>query len=137
MRFDQGSTIYNILDGLRNIYPNYQIYFDVDGVFHFEPIPTGANENVIIDDSTWTNNVISEQIDVDFQSVKNSIEVYGKAHENQSFATNVSFNQSPYGFILTIPGITSLSQYIMIGFITPISLTTNSISLNVNSLGIS
>lgn len=136
MRFDQGSTIYNILDGLRNIYPNYQIYFDVNGIFHFEPIPTGANESVIIDDSTWTNNVISEQIDVDFQNVKNSIEVYGKAHDVQSFATNVSFNQSPYGFILTIPGITSLSQYIMIGFITPISLsTTNSISLNVNSLG--
>lgn len=132
MRFDQGSTIYNILDGLRNIYPNYQIYFDVDGVFHFEPIPTGANENVIIDDSTWTNNVISEQIDVDFQSVKNSIEVYGKAHDVQYYSDTTTSSGSVLS--IAISGLTSLSAYTMIGFTTSDAISGN-IQINVNSFG--
>lgn len=132
MRFDQGSTIYNILDGLRNIYPNYQIYFDVDGVFHFEPIPTGANENVIIDDSTWTNNVISEQIDVDFQSVKNSIEVYGKAHDVQYYSDTTTSSGSVLS--IAISGLTSLSAYTMIGFTTSDAISGN-IRINVNSFG--
>lgn len=41
---DQGGTVYNILDELRNILPNYEIFFDVDGVFRYQKIPTGSNE---------------------------------------------------------------------------------------------
>ena len=132
MEFDQGSTRYSILSALRDILPNNQIYFDVDGVFHYEPIPSGANENVIIDDSTWINNVLSEEINVDFESVKNSIEVYGQTHDITYYSTNTTLSGSILS--LTIAGITSLTANIMIGFTTTIAVSGN-IQLNVNSLG--
>lgn len=88
LSFNQGSTIYTILSGLRDIYPNYEIYFDVDGVFHYEPIPTGASEAVQIDDTLWDDIVIGENNDVDFQNVKNSIEVYGRMHEPDFYCDN-------------------------------------------------
>ena len=39
--------------------PNFQMYFDVDGHFHYEPIPTGDNEQVMVDDIIWQNNLVS------------------------------------------------------------------------------
>ena len=41
LEFSQGATIYDLLAGLRDIYPNYEIFFDVDGTFYYKPIPTG------------------------------------------------------------------------------------------------
>lgn len=86
LSFNQGATIYTILSGLKDIYPNYEIYFDVDGVFHYEPIPTGESEAVQIDDTLWDDIVIGENNDVDFQNVKNSIEVYGRTHEPNAYS---------------------------------------------------
>ena len=81
LEFNQGSTVYNVLSGLRDIYPNYEMYFDTDGVFYYKPIPTGYNEPISADDSLFNHIVISEDLTTDFQNVKNSIEVYGRIHE--------------------------------------------------------
>ena len=58
MQFQQGTTWYEILEELANILPNYQIYFDVDGVFRYEPIPSGENDTIMIDETLWKENVI-------------------------------------------------------------------------------
>ena len=94
LEFGQGSTIYDLLSGLRDIYPNYEIFFDINGVFYYKPIPTGEDDPIFIDDSLWTNIVTDEQINVDFQNVKNIIEVYGRTHDPEHFstATTVSSN---------------------------------------------
>lgn len=77
IEIDVGGTIYDILSQLRDIMPNYQIYFDVDGVFHYEPIPLAKDDPVVIDDDLWPHLLISENINTDFESVKNYVEVYG------------------------------------------------------------
>lgn len=132
MAFDQGSTRYDILAGLRDILPNYQIYFDEDGVFHYTVIPSGVNENVIIDDSTWDNVFISEQINPDFESVKNVIEVYGKTHSVEHYSTTTTVSSNIVS--LTISSLGSLAEYIMIGF-TPTVPVSGNIYLAVNSFG--
>lgn len=132
MEFDQGSTRYNILAALRDIVPNYQIYFDVDGVFHYEQIPSGQNENIIIDDSTWINNVLSEQIDVNFEDVKNTVEVYGQTHDITYYSSATTLSGSILS--LTIANLTSLTSGNMIGFTTPSAVSGN-IQLNINELG--
>lgn len=81
IQIDQGGTIYDVLNELRNILPNYQIYFDVDGIFHYEPIPDDTNEPVLIGDDFLKKVLIGEDIDTDFQAVKNVIEVYGRTHD--------------------------------------------------------
>lgn len=97
LSFNQGSTVYNILCGLRDIYPSYQIYFDVDGIFHYEKIPTGKNEPIQMDDTLWKTIVVSEKENVDFQNVKNSIEVYGRTHDPSFYCDSPRF--TTYDFV--------------------------------------
>ena len=132
LEFSQGSTIYDLLAGLRDIYPGYQIYFDVQGVFHYEAIPNGADDPIMIDDSLWNNIVTSEDLSVDFQSVKNSIEVYGRTHDPAHFSTSTSVSSNTIS--LTIDDVTAYTEDMIYGF----TLTDNpgytGASLKINSL---
>lgn len=82
MSFGLGSTAYNILTQLRDINANYQTYFDQDGIFWFNQIPSGANEQVMVDDDIWNKVLISYKRSYDFESVKNYIEVFGKTQDD-------------------------------------------------------
>lgn len=80
LEFGQGTTVYDILKALADIYPDYEIFFDVDGNFIYQPIPTGANEQSLFGDDIWKYVVLSEELNTSFQDVKNSIEVFGRSH---------------------------------------------------------
>lgn len=132
LEFSQGATVYDLLSGLRDIYPNYEIFFDVNGVFYYKPIPTGANDPVYIDDSLWANIVTEENIDVDFQNVKNVIEVYGRTHDPEHFSTSTTVSGTTIS--LTIDDVTAYTDDMIYGF----TLTNNpgytGYSLKINSL---
>ena len=132
MTFDIGSTWWDVLESLQSILPNYQMYFDVDGVFHYEPTPYKPNEVVRMDDDIWRQNVISENVSYDFESVKNSVKVLGRTHPVNYFATNVTVNEATIN--LTIPNLTELTDGALIGFTLTKSVYGN-IMLNVNNLG--
>lgn len=132
MNFDIGSTWWDVLEALQSILPNYQMYFDVDGVFHYEPTPYKSNEVVRMDDDIWRQNVISENVSYDFESVKNSVKVLGRTHSVNYFATNVTVNDATIN--LTIPNLTELTDGALIGFALTQSVYGN-IMLNVNNLG--
>lgn len=115
LEFNQGSTVYDLLAGLRDIYPNFEMYFDQNGVFYYKPIPTGQNDPVLIDDTLWTKVVTSEQIDVDFQNVKNVIEVYGRTHDPAHFSTETTVTSSG-AISLTIADVTEYTENMVYGF---------------------
>ena len=114
LEFGQGVTIYELLSALRDIYPDYEIFFDVDGIFYYKPIPTGEGDPVLIDDTLFQKLVISEQIDVDFQNVKNVIEVYGRTHEPEHFSDSTSVNNKVIN--LNIADVTSYTEDMIYGF---------------------
>ena len=132
LEFSQGSTIYDVLSGLRDIYPNYEMYFDTGGVFYYKPIPTGYNEPISADDSLFNHIVISEDLTTDFQNVKNSIEVYGRIHEPSHYSTATSVSDTTIS--LTIADISVYVEDLIYGF----TLTDNTgivnPSLKINSL---
>lgn len=132
LEFSQGSTIYDLLVGLRDIYPNYQMYFDIDGVFHYNLIPSGENEPIMVDDSLWNNIVMSEDMSVDFQSVKNAIEIYGRIHDPAHFSTETTVSSNTIN--LTIADVTAYTEDMIYGF----TLTDNpgyiGASLKINEL---
>lgn len=132
LEFSQGASIYTLLSGLRDIYPNYEMFFDVEGVFYYKPIPTGEQDPVIIDDSLFNNIVTEEQISVDFQSVKNSIEVFGRTHNPKHFSENTTVSGNTIQ--LNIPSVQSYVEDIIYGF----TLTDNpgykNMHLQINSL---
>ena len=132
LEFGQGATVYELLAGLRDIYPNYEMYFDVDNVFYYKPIPTGEDDPVYIDDTLWKEIVISEAIDVDFQNVKNVIEVYGRTHDPAHFSTETTVSGNTIS--LTIADVEEYTEDMIYGF----TLTDNpgytGASLKINSL---
>lgn len=124
----QGGTVYDILKELCAILPQYQMYFDADGVFHYEPIPTGANDPVLIDDDTWRNVLISESVSTDFENVKNYIEVYGRSHDIDHFSDKTTVSGSTV--TLHIPSLTPtetgafpIQEWTEIGFVPPSDVT--------------
>lgn len=132
LEFGQGATVYELLSGLRDIYPNYEMYFDVDNVFYYKPIPTGEDDPVYIDDTLWKEIVMSETIDVDFQNVKNVIEVYGRTHDPAHFSTETSVSGNTIS--LTIADVEEYTEDVIYGF----TLTDNpgytGASLKINDL---
>ena len=97
---DMGSTIYDLLVEIRDLYSDWEMFFDVDGVFHWQQIPNGINEPVVLDFNQLKQKVIiSETVDVDFENVKNHIIVYGRLLDNgeQIMATSTdTISSSPY-----------------------------------------
>ena len=132
----QGGTVWNIVTQLRDILPRYETFFDVDGVFIYQPIPTGSGDPVIIDDTIWSNLLIDESINNDFESVKNYIEVYGRTLDPSYFSTNTTYSGSTIS--LTVADYpTALTDNTIVGFTTPSTgdiSATGGINLKMNSL---
>ena len=132
----QGGTVWNIVTQLRDILPRYETFFDVDGVFIYQPIPTGSGDPVIIDDTIWPNLLIDESINNDFEGVKNYIEVYGRTLDPSYFSTNTTYSGSTIS--LTVADYpTALTNNTIVGFTTPSTgdiSATGGISLKMNSL---
>ena len=132
----QGGTVWNIVTQLRDILPRYETFFDVDGVFIYQPIPTGSGDPVIIDDTIWPNLLIDESINNDFEGVKNYIEVYGRTLDPSYFSTNTTYSGTT--LVLTVADYpTTLTDNTIVGFTTPSTgdiSATSAISLKMNSL---
>lgn len=133
----QGGTVYEILKELRDILPQYQMFFDVDGVFHYEMIPSGKDAPTLIDDDVWQNILISESVSTDFENVKNYIEVYGRSHDIDHFSDKTTVSGSTV--TLHIPSLTPtetgefpLQEWTEIGFVPP-SDVTGSIQLTITA----
>lgn len=132
LSYDQGATWADILNDLQNILPNYQIYFDTDGVLHYDQIPYRANEPIRMDDDIWSENVIEESVQYDFEAVKNVVKVLGKTHEIDNYPSEQTVSGATLN--LTIASVTELKDNVMIGF-TPPSAISGNISINVSGLG--
>ena len=132
LEFAQGSTVYDILSGLRDIYPNYEMYFNTEGVFYYKPIPTGYNEPISVDDSLFNHIVLSEDLNTDFQNVKNSIEVYGRTHEPAHYSTATSVSGKEIS--LTIADVSAYTADLIYGFTLTDNTGIASPTIKINSL---
>lgn len=127
IEIDVGGTIYDILTGLRDIMPNYQIYFDINGVFHYEPIPLAYDDPVLIDDDLFNNVLISENINTDFESVKNYVEVLGHTWDVDYYSPSESTTVSGGTITPTFADLKALEDGTAVG----ITLPTNATSVQI------
>ncbi len=134
IEIDVGGTIYDILTGLRDIMPNYQIYFDINGVFHYEPIPLAYDDPVLIDDDLFNNVLISENINTDFESVKNYVEVLGHTWDVDYYSPSESTTVSGNMITPTFADLTALEDGTAVGITLPIDINSTS-GLNIEFLG--
>lgn len=134
IEIDVGGTIYDILTGLRDIMPNYQIYFDINGVFHYEPIPLAYDDPVLIDDDLFNNVLISENINTDFESVKNYVEVLGHTWDVDYYSPSESTTVSGGTITPTFADLKALEDGTAVGITLPVDVNSTS-GLNIDFLG--
>lgn len=98
INIDVGGTAYDLLCQLRDINSNWEMFFDVDGVFHFQQIPSGkvivdpesgeeGEPTPVVDQTMWDKLNVSYNLDTNFENVKNYVEVLGKVHEPNEYGT--------------------------------------------------
>ena len=111
IKIDIGGTAYDLLCELRDINANWEMFFDVDGVFHFQQIPSGkvivdpesgeeGEPTPVVDQTMWDKLNVSYDLDTNFEDVKNYIEVLGKVHEPHEYGT-VTINNATLNMKLT------------------------------------
>ena len=119
IEIDVGGTVYDILSSLRDIMPNYQIYFDINGVFHYEPISLAYDDPVLIDDDLFNNVLISENINTDFESVKNYVEVLGHTWDVDYYSPSESTTVSGSTITPTFADLKELQNDMAVGITLP------------------
>lgn len=134
IEIDVGGTIYDILTGLRDIMPNYQIYFDINGVFHYEPIPLAYDDPVLIDDDLFNNVLISENINTDFESVKNYVEVLGHTWDVDYYSPSDKTTVSGGTITPTFADLKALEDGTAVGITLPVDINSAS-GINIAFLG--
>lgn len=120
---DGDKTLYDLLTAINEQNINYQMYFDVEGVFHYNRIPDSQNEPIMVTDDLWDKVYISHQQDTPYDELKNHIIVLGKTHEVNNYCNTLTVNNPP-----TLEGtcstVTKMRNHIKIGFTTPSDMAT-------------
>lgn len=101
--FGVGSTIWQIIATFRDLYPNYEAYFNNQGQFIMQMIPDCENDPISFYNDYMKKIYISENTTVDISKVRNVSLVYGKSIETQFFA-NAGVTYSGGVYSTTISG---------------------------------
>ena len=75
--FSIGTNVLSILTAFRDLYPNYEMYFDEEGVFICKLIPSCYEDDIIFDNSFFQKIIISEDTSINLTEVRNICEVWG------------------------------------------------------------
>lgn len=134
IKYEKGQTWYDLLVELKDILPYYQIYFDTEGVFRYEKIPYSAEDPIMIDEEIWKSNVISEEISVNFEDVKNFVEVYGRVHDTDDLSDSSSTTINDNIITPIWENVEELQSYMILSFELPNDLN-NEDGIKISFLG--
>lgn len=122
MSVDGTGTLYDILKTVNeNQYINYQMYFDVNGCFHFNHIPSGKDAVTMVDDDIWKYAYISHEVTTDYESLKNHIIVLGKTHTATKYSSDCTLND--HTFTMSSASVKREKNHIKLAFTTPENMT--------------
>lgn len=130
--FGVGTTVANILTTLRDLYPNYEMFFDEQGNFVCQMIPSCSEDDIIFDSDFFDRIYISENTSVDLTSVRNVCEVWGKTIETDFYTDDCSYSNNRYS--CNIAAYTTYSNGDVIAIKIP-SANQEASTLNINGIG--
>lgn len=85
LKFQNGATVYEVIDKMITLYPGWEMFFDEDGVFINQAIPSCEHDQNIVDASFFDGLIIDEKCDFNLNDVKNVITVWGKDGLNSTW----------------------------------------------------
>lgn len=96
LEFSSDCTVFQILEKIVNLYPNYEMYFDIYNTFICSMIPSCYNDDIIFSNDFLQMLYISEQTSIDMLKVRNICEVWGKVIDADFFTEKCSYKNNIY-----------------------------------------
>ncbi len=94
--FSCGCSILSILTTFRDLYPNYEMFFDESGAFVCQMIPSCYKDDIIFPNSYLQKILISENTSVDLSSVRNMCEVWGQTIDTDFYTEDCTLSGNCY-----------------------------------------
>lgn len=95
--FTSGTTILSILTTFRDLYPGYEMFFDMEtNAFVCQMIPLCYEDDIFLDDHFIRRVLISENTSVDMSAVRNVCEVWGKQIDANFYADTCRYAGNTY-----------------------------------------
>lgn len=95
--FSAGSSILSILTTFRDLYPNYEMFFDMESnTFVCQLKPICYEDDIFIDNSFLKRVLISENTSVDMTTVRNICEVWGQVIETDFYNEECTYADNIY-----------------------------------------
>ena len=99
IEFGSDKTFCDIWTTLRDLYPGQEFFFDKDGNFIQQKIPTGLNEENSMDNNLISPLLISENYNTSFAGIYNATEIYGKSFDltnDDRYASSSTYSNDTY-----------------------------------------
>ena len=108
LEFSANVTAYEILDEIRNLYPDYEMGFDVYGVFFFRKTPQRFEDNVVFAYQDLKPLLISESRSTGLTEIYNHIQVWGQSIDVDRYVDSSTLSGDTYN--ITLEGVTTLED---------------------------
>lgn len=95
--FSAGCSVLSILITFRDLYPNYEMFFDMESnTFICQMVPSCYEDDIYIDNSFLQRVLISENTAVDMTNVRNICEVWGQVIEADFYNEECTYSNNTY-----------------------------------------
>lgn len=95
--FSAGCSVLSILTTFRDLYPNYEMFFDMDtNTFICQLKPMCYEDDIYIDNSFLQRVLISENTSIDITTVRNICEVWGQVIEADFYSEECTYSDNVY-----------------------------------------
>lgn len=113
--FSEGVYPYDILKKILDLFPWYEQYFDVDGVYHAGKIPMRFSDPCVVNAADINDLIISEKRSLDFGQIKNATEIWGKRitanYTSQTCELDTTSNTYKLGFLMQLQTVEPNKRY--------------------------
>ena len=126
------TTYYAIIKELLDLYAGYEMYFDIDGVFTIDKIPTCEYDDNILDNTIIEPLLISQSGSFSYENIYNHIKVYGMNIETDRYTEQCIYSDNIYN--ATIETMTTYENFETYSIKLPNANLANA-KLNINNIG--
>lgn len=119
LTFSAGSTVYDVLAKIRDLYPDWEMFFDENGYFIYRKIPDYNYEPSLLSFDVLQPLVVSETLSRNFNDIYNCTIVWGAQIETDLFIDRDSCSGSDGIYTLTEPATMDIEEGTKFGFTAP------------------
>ena len=102
LEFEPGTYPYEIAESIVTLYPTYEQFYTADGVYVVRQVPTGVDEEIVLDIDDIDKLIISDEGSVMPGDIKNVTEVWGRVLNADRTAKSCDGQSSVGTYVLYI-----------------------------------